>query len=537
MRRGVTLVGLALLAMAAACGTSTTTAKRSASTAAPAPDAVSTTGAPTSGPATTAIATTSSTTTAEDGFASQLPAGTQHLHFEYGPIAIAPGQNNITFSKTAVPQPSDDGYVLRITSNLRRADGSVPPVDVIHLHHGVWLNLTAKDTTITGFPERFFAVGEEKTATELPSGFGYPYHVTDKWVINYMLHNLTSSPDEVWITYDLDFLPMSAPAAATITPARPVWLDVQNGSGYPVFDVLKGTGTDGTYTYPDQAGQPYGAGPRLNEWTADHDGVLIATGGHLHPGGLYDDLVVQRGTQTVRAFRSVANYFEPAGAVPWDVAMTVTNPDWRVAVKAGDTLSVHATYDSARASWYESMGIMVVWMASTGDGADPFVTKVDTPGHLTHGHLAENDHHGGTGTELGDATTFPPRPAPAQIGIGGFLYAEGDLGIGNSLPTVKQGGTITFANLEPLDDPGIWHTITACKAPCNAETGIAYPIADGDIAFDSGELGDAGAPTAGRLTWSTPGTLPPGVYNYFCRIHPFMRGSIRVKDTKKHKGK
>ncbi len=242
MRRGVTLVGLALVAMAAACGTSTTTAKRSASTAATSPvatNAVSTTGAATTGPATTAIATTTATTAAEDGFAAQLPAGTQHLHFEYGPIAIAPGQNNIAFSNTAVPQPPADGYVLRISSNLRRADGSVPPVDIIHLHHGVWLNLSAKDTTTPGFPERFFAVGEEKTATELPSGFGYPYHSTDRWVITYMLHNLTSSPDNLWITYDLDFLPSSAPAAAAITPARPVWLDVQNGSGYPVFDELR----------------------------------------------------------------------------------------------------------------------------------------------------------------------------------------------------------------------------------------------------------------------------------------------------------
>jgi hypothetical protein len=215
MRRGVTVIGLALLAMAAACGTSTTIDKHAASTAATSPlvpNAVATTGAATTGPPVTALATTTSTTTADDGFAAQLPAGTQHLHFEYGPIAIAPGQNNIAFSNTAVPQPPDDGYVLRISSNLRRADGSVPPVDVIHLHHGVWLNLSAHDTTIPGFPERFFAVGEEKTATELPSGFGYPYHSTDRWVINYMLHNLTSSPDSVWITYDIDFLPATAPA-------------------------------------------------------------------------------------------------------------------------------------------------------------------------------------------------------------------------------------------------------------------------------------------------------------------------------------
>ena len=34
-----------------------------------------------------------------------------------------------------------------------------------------------------------------------------------------------------------------------------------------------------------------------------------------------------------------------------------------------------------------------------------------------------------------------------------------------------------------------YHTITACKAPCNRTTGIAYPTANASIQFDSQELG------------------------------------------------
>ena len=41
------------------------------------------------------------------------------------------------------------------------------------------------------------------------------------------------------------------------------------------------------FTYPDQAKNPYGTGPKRNEWVVDRPGVLVATGGHLHPGGLY----------------------------------------------------------------------------------------------------------------------------------------------------------------------------------------------------------------------------------------------------------
>ena len=35
----------------------------------------------------------------------------------------------------------------------------------------------------------------------------------DNWTINYMIHNLTAKPDQVWITYDVDFIPADAAAA------------------------------------------------------------------------------------------------------------------------------------------------------------------------------------------------------------------------------------------------------------------------------------------------------------------------------------
>ena len=512
MRRGAVLPGfLATLALAA-CGSDD---------------------APSAAPATTAaqsIDTSASTVTSVPADTS-FPPGTQHLHFEFGPVAVQPGQNSIDFSKGHIPKPDSDGWVLRMSANLRREDGTIPPVDVIHLHHGVWLNASRHDSTFPSFPERFFAAGEEKTTTEFPPGYGYEFHETDRWVLNYMLHNLTSDPEKIWLTYDLDFLPASEPAAANIVAARPVWLDVQNGSRYPVFDVIKGTGTGGTFTYPDQATDPYAGGPQKNTWTVGTDGVLVGTGGHLHPGGLHDDLWLDRNGQTARLFQSEAKYFEPAGAVSWDVAMTVTNPDWLVAVHKGDTLRISSTYDSARASWYESMGIMVVWMAGgVPGGADPFATPVDQPGHLTHGHLAENDHHGGQDATLPDITALPTQPATAPIHIASFFYGSGDMRTGGTLPSVTQGQPLTFINDDSPVGPGIWHSITACKAPCNLETGIAYPIADADIPFDSGQLGTQGVPTTGRIDWSTPTDLPAGTYTYFCRIHPSMRGGFVVTE-------
>jgi plastocyanin len=236
----------------------------------------------------------------------------------------------------------------------------------------------------------------------------------------------------------------------------------------------------------------------------------------------------------VLLFRSRAHYFEPAGSVSWDVAMMGTPANYRVAVKAGDVISLTATYDSSKSSWYEAMGIMPMQVTDEpAGGVDPFTHNVAVPGVLNHGHLAENNNHGGGAAVLADTTTLADGPLTdaGQVPIDNFVYGQGDMtlqGTRGLPPTIHQGQSLTFVNNDANIGPGEWHTITACKAPCNEATGIAYPLADGDVDFDSGELGVAGPPTAGRTTWSTPPTLPKGTYTYFCRIHPFMRGSFRV---------
>ena len=69
--------------------------------------------------------------------------------------------------------------------------------------------------------------------------------------------------------------------------------------------------------------------------------------------------------------------------------------------------------------------------------------------------------------------------------------------------------------------------MTSCQNPCGLNTGISYPLANGAGDFDSGQLG-IGDPGNGSLDWSTPEGLKPGIYTYYCRIHPFMRGVFRV---------
>lgn len=458
-------------------------------------------------------------------------AGVQHLHFRYGPIPITPGQNTIEFKANKNLRPPGPGWITSFQPQLRYATpgGGIPHVDVVHLHHGVW--------TVNGYPT--WAAGEEKTNVNLPAGYGFRFDPDKQaWHLNYMIHNLTPTATKVWLEWNMDYVPDGDPVAANMTRVRTQWLDVEGIKAYPVFNVHRGSGKKGRFTFPNDQPNAYaenGGVPR-NQWTVDEDSTLVWTAGHLHPGGLNTDLYVTRNGVKKLLFDSKAHYFEPAGAVSWDVAMTNTPASWRVNVKKGDVLSVTGTYDSSRSSWYESMAIMPVAIApGVSQGVDPFATNVTTTGPVNHGHLAENDFHGGNSIGLPDARSMIAGATPSgqQVNISGFLYRRGNMsvtGVTGRPPTIKAGQSITFNNLDATQT--IYHTITACAAPCNKQTGIAYPLANGRPDFDSGELGFGpkfATAAAQRATWQTPKNLKRGTYTYFCRVHPFMRGAFRVR--------
>jgi plastocyanin len=456
--------------------------------------------------------------------------GVQHLTYCYGPVSVQPGQNLIRLNYTDL-FPQVPGYITRFDPDLVYTDGTVPRVDVLHLHHAVWL--------VNFNPQ--FAVGEEKSIIQMPQGFGWRSTPDDKWYLNDMIHDLTGKPAEVYIVWRIDFVPDTAPAAASMHTVRTQWMDVAGLSLYPVFDALRAFGNHKRYTFPDQAPISQLSRKGLAQTYVPHHPVtLIGTVGHLHPGGIKTGLRVFRNGKSRRLFQSRAHYYEPAGAVSWDVSMPATPNSWRVILQPNDALSVHTTYDIKRADWYEVMGIMPVAVYDGTDvgGLDAFSKKIPQKGVLTHGHLAENDHHGGGKTKLPDPRLLPNGPDPFQIGIQGYTYQQGSLylhGAAADPPVIRPGERLTWKNFDAVPT-NTYHTITSCREPCNGSTGVAYPIANGPVSFDSKELGFnvgiAGAPAADRDSWTLPARLSqklkPGTYSYFCRIHPFMRGSFRV---------
>src|SRR5262249_1284390 len=197
-----------------------------------------------------------------------------------------PGQNTNTYALGSIPVPRVAGYITRFAPNLTYKDGTVPRVDVLHLHHAVWF--------VNGEP-RWFA-GEEKTIFQLPRGYGWATKPGDRWIVNHMIHNLYPRPADVYVTWTIDFVPATSPAATRIRPVPELWLDTRGGENYRVFDVRRGSGRNGRYTYPDQAPlaytkrdpRPYRGSPSRNTARVLVDGTLVAAVGHLHPGGLWN---------------------------------------------------------------------------------------------------------------------------------------------------------------------------------------------------------------------------------------------------------
>jgi hypothetical protein len=183
-------------------------------------------------------------------------------------IDIHPGQNLNLFSQTKTcpnaqvvsgPGGADvfsrgseaEGYVTRFRPSMVEIKGGgelvTPSVWDLHLHHVVWLAPGGGPT---------FASGEEKTVISLPQGYGLPAGGDDRWGLNYMIHNLTAAGGrQVYVTWEIDWVPVDSPSGAGIEPARVQWLDVAGRPQiYPVFDAERGfdTNGDGKFVFPDE---------------------------------------------------------------------------------------------------------------------------------------------------------------------------------------------------------------------------------------------------------------------------------------------
>ena len=344
------------------------------------------------------------------------------------------------------------------------------------------------------------------------------------------------------MVYEIDFIPnaVARGARASGRCARSGWT-WRTASIYPVFNVREGLRQEGPLHLPERRQEPLRGRPqaqRLGRRTgrrAGRDGGPPAsrrpatTGprscGQARPTAGPRPAVPLTKAQVLRARRrGVVGRRDDGDAA----GLAREGEEGRRAHRST------ATYDTKAPSWWESMGIMVTYMADGGPGKNPFKTK-RRPARAGHPRAPARRT---TTTAAGPTRRCPIRARSRTAPTTGLRrhrrasrYQLGDLRLGGSggNPPVIHAGPV--ADLRDAGDnaKGIYHSITSCKAPCNRTTGIAYPIADGTCSSSRARSAARCRRATGALQWQTPTNLSPGTYTYFCRIHPFMRGAFRVK--------
>ena len=163
------------------------------------------------------------------------------------------------------------------------------------------------------------------------------------------------------------------------------------------------------------------------------------------------------------------------------------------------------------------------------DDAAAVQAMYDAGGILTHGRLPENiDTNARKNLGLPDPRDLASKgQVPASgIDIDGFVYQQGGYSATKGTPPGPDAPADDQPRRERLlhepgraaqsmpDDQQAWHSITSCKAPCNKGSGIGYPLADGPVKFDSGQLGYgtefSSEVTTGSNEYKTPELDRPG---------------------------
>lgn len=486
-----------------------------------------------------------------DQFVPKPPGTKEKLRFYYGPYVIPPGWDA---NRVDLALPTRSGMVVAIEPGMRRvSNGSEPSHQQGHIHHAHWFSFnpgSETDNYTYGFSDWMFGNGDEETKANFeqrsaaqPRGPVYGGYIgpAEPQVLIYMLHNKSSQPLPVWIMLEVTFIHGTLEQLNDL-PGRP-YHDVRGVLFGRTFDVpRKRSSRDGTFETPED--DPRG----VIEWTSTVNGTIIGTGGHLHPGGLRV-IAENYGSKQNRCPAAGGGY---GGTVLlksdalWrngvrfseDFQMEVTHPAFRAPIHKGDRIRISGIYENRRHGWYSVMthqGFYIDMAQPPRGRCKPYLVGrakrrgIDVTAGVRNrswGHHPTDTvcgrRYGARRCSLPQGAREPGTPT-GQVTIANFEYEPGNAGDGPA--QVTQGTSLQFVNADQA--LGIRHSVTTCRWPCNGPYVANYPLPDG--VWDSGTLGydfiDGGSPNP---VAATPANLRKGRYAYFCRIHPWMRGTFQV---------
>jgi polyvinyl alcohol dehydrogenase (cytochrome) len=499
-----------------------------------------------------------------DRYVPKPPGTVERLSLYYGPYTLPPGWD---MNRLDMELPTQNGFLHALEPAVRRVDDLSEPMHTeAHNHHAHWFGFdpgNAEDNYLNqlgpGTHEWVFGNGDEETRADFrrrsaadPKGpvYGNYLPAGRNQEVIYMLHNKTNQPMEVWIVLDVVFEHGTREQLEQIR-GRP-YHDVNGMLMGRTFNVPSEPNGDGKWeNIRDQ--KTADGKERPIEWVAPRDGTLIGSGGHLHPGGTqviaenYGSVdnpcpADKKGRGYGGTLLYTSDVINRAAPLSEDYQTEVTHPAWRAPVRKGDRIRISGTYYNKGKAWYYAMthaGFYFDYEQPPKGRCKPYIVpgykkkvKDPTEGVPNRPWTMKDEYCGWKGAPACEK----PEEVPGEdafvrqntVHIANFQYLPGDRAsaTGSKIPSVIQGEKITFVNEDQFAN--IRHSVTTCPWPCNGRYVANYPHADGR--WDSDTLGydviDGGTPNP---TAETPPDLQPGMYTYFCRIHPWMRGAFRIE--------
>ncbi|HEX8054133.1 MAG TPA: PQQ-binding-like beta-propeller repeat protein [Thermoleophilaceae bacterium] len=501
-----------------------------------------------------------------DRYVPKAPGTTEHLSLYYGPYTMPPGWD---MNRLDLELPTQNGFLIALEPEMRRVqDLSTPMHTEAHIHHAHWFGFdpgNAEDRYFNqlgpGTHEWVFGNGDEETRADFrrrtaaePNGpvYGNFLPAGRNQEVIYMLHNKTAQPMEVWIVLDVVFQHGTRQQLEELTGRQ--YHDVAGMLMGRTFSVPNEPNGDGKWeNIRDQ--KTADGKDRPIEFVAPRDGTIVGTGGHLHPGGTKVTVENYGSTEdpcpadkkgrgyggTLLLDSDIINRNAPYSE---DYQTEVTHPAWRAPLRKGDRLRISGTYANKGRAYYYAMthaGFYFDYDQAPKGHCKPYIVgpakkkvKDPTAGVPNRPWTMEDEYCGwGKAKPCEKPEEKPAEDAFANqnvVHVANFQYLPGDrsssTAAGSKIPSVKEGESITFVNDDQFAN--IRHTITTCPWPCNGRYVANYPHADGN--WDSDTLGydpiDGGTPNPMA---KTPPDLKAGLYTYFCRIHPWMRGAFRIE--------
>lgn len=214
--------------------------------------------------------------------------------YRLGPFNLAamdqPGSESQA-TEGNVPRPPGNVGIKSMRFDLVDANGNAIPRMDAHLHHVLLMNAAHTSPICPGEAERFSGSGAERAPLNLWGSYAYRTNSTDRWDALWHIMNMSDNPKAIYIQYTVDYVAANDPAASR--PVTPFFMDVTGCGTNAEFDVPGNGGPGSIYT-------------KTRTITAPWTGVDVATGGHLHAGGI--DVSIKRNSTGQVGCTAVAKY-------------------------------------------------------------------------------------------------------------------------------------------------------------------------------------------------------------------------------------